>query len=317
MRLLRPFALCAVLLAGCDLRRFTADSTIDLFHAGAPQFNTLADVDFAEAAAPANLSTLEALYRIAPDANDLLFELTQGWSSYAYGFLEDHLERAQARDDEEDSNYWRARAVAGYLRAEDFGWQWLQVRQRVEGGPRTRLRAGMDPWRAYLRRFTSRDDAPALFWLGTAWASRINLSLDNGGALLDLPYAVALMERARDLDERYNNGAVHAFFGSVYGASPRETGGRPEEARRSFERALELSARRYLLHQVMYARTYAVAARDRALFERLLREVLDAGDVLPAERLSNQLARRRARRYLDQVDTLFPPPEPAAPTANP
>jgi hypothetical protein len=43
------------------------------------------------------------------------------------------------------------------------------------------------------------------------------------------------------------------------------------------------------------------------LYRRLLEEVLAAGDVDPDNRLSNQLAKRRARRYLAQIDELFLP----------
>jgi hypothetical protein len=38
--------------------------------------------------------------------------------------------------------------------------------------------------------------------------------------------------------------------------------------------------------------------RDRAAWERVLREILVTGDVLPDARLPNLVAKRRARRYL-------------------
>ncbi len=54
------------------------------------------------------------------------------------------------------------------------------------------------------------------------------------------------------------------------------------------------------------ARLHAVDTHDRALFVALLQEVLEAEDVAPSMRLSNQIAKRRAGRYLRPVDALFP-----------
>jgi hypothetical protein len=300
-------------VAACDLRQFTAESTADLLHAGSPQFNTLADLEVAEAAAPANLVTMEAVWRIAPRNQDVLIELATGWGSYAYGFMEDGLERARDGGDDAREDSFRVRAQEAYRRAEQFGFILMDTRQPVAGGPQGQFRAGIDAWRRYLARFTRRADVPALYWTAQAWASRVALSLDDAGALLDLPFAVAAMERARALDPDYYHGGIYAFFGAYYASTPASLGGRPDAARREFESALRVSGGRYLLFQVLYARNYAVQQQDRALFRRLLEQVVRAGDVLPEERLSNQVAKRRARRYLAQIDELFGPDDAAAP----
>jgi hypothetical protein len=326
---LRSTALVLVLVfvlggatAACDFRQFTAESTADLLHAGSPQFNTLADLEVAEAAAPANLVTMEAVWRVAPRNQDVLIELAMGWGSYAYGFMEDGLERARDAGDDGREESFRARAQEAYRRAEQFGFVLMATRQPVAGGPQTQVRAGIEPWRRYLARFTRREDVPALYWTAQAWASRVALSLDDAGTLLDLPFAVAAMERARALDPDYYHGGIYAFFGAYYASTPASLGGRPDAARREFESALRVARGRYLLFQVLYARNYAVQQQDRALFRQLLEQVVHAGDVMPEERLSNQVAKRRARRYLAQIDELFGPdaaaPAPApAPTAAP
>ena len=51
-------------------------------------------------AAPGNLVTLESVYRVAPDNQDLLEELTKGYVGYAFALLEDHLERAELADND-------------------------------------------------------------------------------------------------------------------------------------------------------------------------------------------------------------------------
>ncbi len=314
-----PIALLALAaLAGCDLRTFTADSTADMLHAAAPQFNTLEDLEFAELAAPANLVTMEAVWRVSQHNQDVLIELAQGWTSLGFGFYEDHLERATRADHELEVEQWRGRAKAAYLRGRMFAFTLMNERHHADGGPAGVYHRGIEPWRQYLAQFTTAADAPSLYWSGNAWLSWIQQSLDDPGALLDLPFAVALMERVRALDEHYNHDGVHAFFGLYYASTPTELGGRPDDSRREFEAALRATSRRLLIYQVWYARTYAVMVQNRALFRSLLEEVIRAGDVFPEERLTNQVAKRRAQRYLAQIDELFSPEEaPAAASSEP
>lgn len=309
---------CAALIAsGCSFRKLTADSTADLLHASAPQFNTLEDLDFAEASAPANLVTAESVWRVSQENEDVLVELVQGYAAYGYAFLEDRMERASAAEDDVAERRYRSRAQAAYRRAKGFGMRLLAVRESVEGGPEGRVRAGLPAWRAYLERFADRDDVPALFWTANAWASLISLSVDETEALLDLPFAVALAERARALDPDFAHGAVQAFFGVYHASTPQAAGGRPDLSRAAFERALATSNRQFLTWQVFEARSYAVMVQDRALYRRLLQEVLDAGDVMPEERLANLVAKRRAERYLAEIDTVFPPEEAAPAPSEP
>jgi hypothetical protein len=79
------------------------------------------------------------------------------------------------------------------------------------------------------------------------------------------------------------------------------------------------------MYLVVEAQIVAVALQDRKLYQRLLTTTLEAPiDLDPNQRLLNQLAKRRAERYLGQIDKLFEPeaapaeavpaqPAPAAP----
>jgi hypothetical protein len=86
---------------------------------------------------------------------------------------------------------------------------------------------------------------------------------------------------------------------------PAALGGRPEEGRRHFERAIELSGGRDLMAKVLLASEYARMAFDRELHDRLCREVLAASPEAPGLTLSNTLAQDRARRLLDSSDDYF------------
>jgi hypothetical protein len=48
----------------------------------------------------------------------------------------------------------------------------------------------------------------------------------------------------------------------------------------------------------MYAQNFACQAHDPKLYRELLNEVVSAGDVLPEQRLENEIARRKGARYL-------------------
>ena len=63
---------------------------------------------------------------------------------------------------------------------------------------------------------------------------------------------------------------------------------------------------KYLMPKVMYARFYAVITQDRPLFEKTLKEVIAAPhDLWPEQRLPNELAKKRAQRYLAHAEDYF------------
>ena len=141
-----------------------------------------------------------------------------------------------------------------------------------------------------------------LLWAGTSWGSAINVGKNDMSLVPDLPFARALVERSVELDDTIDYGAGWNFLAVVHAES---LGGDLEKSRELFERALEQTERRSLLVQLSYAQSYSVKVGDRDLFVQLLSEVLEAGDVLPARRMSNVLAKRRAARLLRRVDEFF------------
>jgi hypothetical protein len=71
-----------------------------------------------------------------------------------------------------------------------------------------------------------------------------------------------------------------------------------DQSQKQFLRAIELTRGGALLAKFNMAKTYYCMKGDKASYEKTLREVIDAGDVLPEQRLQNTIAKRRARRYL-------------------
>lgn len=300
----------ALLANGCEnfLTNFAAGSTIRVLGRASPALQRSADPDFAEAALPGSITTMEGLMLIATDSEPLHLNLTRAYASYGFGFMEDHMEQALADDNEERAEHYRARASAAYLRARAIGFEMMSIWEPDDGGVQGHLRRGIEGWRRYLQNFEA-SQAPQMFWTAYAWARWIGINRDNVDALADLPFVIALAERVRALDPTYYGYAPRTLMAGLIGSAPQAMGGRPQEARQEFEAAIAATGRRNLMYLVLEARIVAVALQDRALYRRLLEEVINAGDVDPDNRLSNQLAKRRAIRYLRQIDSLFLPEE--------
>jgi len=138
------------------------------------------------------------------------------------------------------------------------------------------------------------------------WATWIRYQEGSPAAVADLPKIEQIMLRVVELDEGFYYGGAHLFLGAYYASRPQMYGGKPEESRRHFERALQLSKGQFLLVQVTYADTYARMVFDRALYTSLLQEVLDFPlESKPELALSNSIAKRRARKLLDLADEYF------------
>ena len=127
-------------------------------------------------------------------------------------------------------------------------------------------------------------------------------------ALLDeaeLSRVRLLMERLVALDEDYRYGQAHMYLGVLNSILPASLGGRPEQARDHFERAVALSDGRNLLARVLFAEHYARLVFDRELHDEQLRQVLDAEPDVPDLTLQNTYAKEQAQQLLDGADDYF------------
>ncbi len=113
------------------------------------------------------------------------------------------------------------------------------------------------------------------------------------------------MERVLELEPDHADGGPHLYLGVLLTQRPAHLGGKVEEARAHFERALELSGGLNLMAKVLYARQYARLVFDRPLHDKLLHEVVTAKSEAPGLTLSNTLAQEQARILLADADDYF------------
>lgn len=146
-----------------------------------------------------------------------------------------------------------------------------------------------------------RADVPSLFWGTMAWLSWVQQQAGAPAAMADLVVIEKIMARLLELDESYQAGAVHLFWGGYYATRPPMFGGDPVKSRYHFERAMDISDRSFLLIHTTYAETLARQLFDKELHDSLLNEVLQFPlNSAPEYTLSNQIAVRKARRLLDE-----------------
>lgn len=281
--------LTLLVLSGC-LDRMILDGTLSSTRQAARAFDTLSDLEVAKEGAGSSLVQIEGMQALAPDNEDALFLLTQSWTGYASAFIEDSWEQAVDREDDEGETWHAGRAKAAYDRAVRFGSQLLE--QKHPGFAAAQKNS--ETMKAWLAGFDKRD-AESLLWVGLAWLSRGGVAGDQPEVVAELFVGVALLERSVELDESLAYATGLAALGAYHARSP---DAELAQARQLFERALTLTQRKALTVQLMYAQSWACQAHDAAAYKALLEEVLNAGDVLPEQRLENTVARRKAARYL-------------------
>ncbi|MGD8606553.1 MAG: TRAP transporter TatT component family protein [Myxococcales bacterium] len=293
-------ALCVMALGGCDVAKFTADSTTGLFARAAPAFESYWDYDLAGEAVPATIVQLEGILRVVPDNESILEQLSQAYIAYAYGWVEVEVEEDEFEGEYGEADEQRNRARIMYLRAKDLTRDRIRllhpsVDQAVAGS--------VEDLEAWLNdEFEEKSDAEMLFWHGYAWGSYINTAKDDMEAIANLAYAKAFVARSIELDPDYYNASGYTFMGVAIAS---ELAGDMDQAKDYFEKAMAATEGRALSNQVNMARYYAVKTGNRELFDKLLNEVMDADDPLPEARLANRMARERAELYIENADQLF------------
>lgn len=298
-----PFLL--LLSAGCDLMtRFAAVETSGVLLRATRAVEQHWDVDLIGEGLPASIVQLEGLYAVMPDDEQMGIEVMRANGSYAWGWLEEQAEDALERGDLDAQEAISTRAQLLYLRGLSVGL--FHMRARNDGIDRA-IAEGPDALRAHLaEHYRDRDQVPILFWTAYVWGGAIQTSNADPEFVGQTPLVRALLERAAALDEGYFHAAPLMALAAMEAALPEDLGGNPEQSRAGFERVLEMTERRFFTVQLQYALSYAVSTSDRALFIRLLREIVDGGDPDPTVRLANRIARRKAIRLLRRTSEFFP-----------
>jgi len=274
--------IAAIVLAGCAgvVNRATQRLADDL-SAGILDQDDLAT---AREGVPAWLLLVDGLIQGEPQNADLLLAGARLYDSYSSAFVDDP-QRAQR------------------LSARAFGYA-----RRATCVKMPALCQQLDaPFEAFQGEVAKADvkDVPVLYQLASSWAGRLQANSGDWNAIADLPKVQALVERVVALDPAWANGEPYMYLGVLATLRPASLGGKPEEGKAYFEKALALSGGKNQMVRVLYAERYARLVFDQELHDKLLNEALAADPHAPGLTLINTVAQQRARKLLESGKDYF------------
>jgi predicted anti-sigma-YlaC factor YlaD len=288
-----------LLVPACSVRRFAVNQVADVLAGTSSAYASDDDPELIEAALPFSLKLVESVLVEAPDHRELLATACSAFTQYCYGFLRQRAD--ELRDDHlAESRALRERIKKLYLRARGYGLRSLEVDYP---GFEQELRQDAP---AAVARVSSAADVSGLYWTAAAWGLWIGESKDSPSAVADQPLVEAMIDRALELDPDYEQGAIQTFL-IAYEMIRRTGSGEPaSRAEQRYWQALRLSGGRLATVHLALAEEVAQPKQDRKRFVELCERALAIDvEALPARRLQNILAQRRARWLLGRLDDLF------------
>lgn len=243
------------------------------------------DPDTVRDGAPAYLIMIDGLIEGDPENVRLLLSGAKLYGSYTAAFLIDDEERAK-------------RLAAKSL---EYARRGLCAQDKAICAA---LDGRVDNLKLVLEG-SNRSDLPALYEYAAAMSGWIRLNASDWNAIADVSRVTALFEQCLVLDETHDNGGAHVYLGVIKSFMPAALGGKPEQGREHFERAIEISSGQNLMIKVLMAEYYARNIFDRELHDALLTSVLGAEAVYPEFTLINKLAQLQAEKLLAGAEEFF------------
>lgn len=242
------------------------------------------DPDTARAAIPSYMILIDSILEGSPDDPAMLSAAATLYASYGAVFADDEVRASRLTT--------RARRYALHAMCERYdeacGWREMNYDDFVvslSGVPEKH--------------------AEVLYTYGFATLAYLRAHSSDWNSLAELPQIEALFNHYIEIAGDDVTAATHTYIGILLTLRPPALGGKPEEAREHFERAIELSGGRDLSAKVEFARGYAKMLYERELHDQLLAEVLEADPYADGLTLSNVLAKEDAANLLAEADEYF------------
>lgn len=303
-RLFYPvLAVLALCLGGCNLQSLLIKGTVDSTREFTKERgSSFADPELVGPVIAAGLVSNEGLLYFVPDYEPLLMGTVFSNVAYGVGWLQAEAEQAELDGNFDKVEKLNKRSGILFSRALYYAKRMLRLR---DDNFDAAVAGGQDKFQKWVdENFYEKEDAEVLLTAGMAYLVAMIQSEEGLAAAVDLPYARYMIEKSIELDPELNGGQGLMLIGTIECTMPQAVGGRPKLGLALMERAAAMENRTNHGILVAMAQRCAVALQDRAMFQRLLMEVIEAGDV-DKYRLPNKLARHQAERLLKQIDELF------------
>jgi predicted anti-sigma-YlaC factor YlaD len=290
----------AILTSGCSVKTYAINMVGNALASGDSVYETDDDLELVGAALPFGLKLTESLLAQSPNHSGLLLTACRGFVLYAYAYV-DFPAQVAGHEDLDRARALRDRASRLYLRGYRYG---IRAIERSYPGFGQALLANPAAAVRTVRSTRADRDVPLLYWTAASLGLAISVSRGDAALLARLPEVRALLDRAIELDEAWDAGALHEFELTLAGSGPGELDA--ESITRHFDRAVELSKGRSAGAYLAYAEAVSVPQQNAAEFRALIARALAVDvDADPQNRLVNQLARRRALWLASRIDELI------------
>jgi hypothetical protein len=286
------------------------NSTSKVLAAGQPSLQQESDYELARQAIPGALKTIEGFWISGYGNSDAKARLekilTEGYCQYGTAFVEDDWEVAKFAKDLPAIEYHNARANHVFTRCLNYALSGLGSRWQKDifGQTDTVMKLIKDTGSG--QRFN-------LLFAGQALGSLVNHNLTRVEMLSMIGTVEAMIDRVIEIDAKSGMPAnkahaalPHIVLGMIASGKSQALGGDPVMAKAEFEKALEITGDRFLLARTLMAYRVGLQTNDQKFFHDNLVKVLETPpSVWPEQRLANEVAHRRARRYLSHEKELF------------
>ncbi|MBF89149.1 MAG: hypothetical protein CMG75_05690 [Candidatus Marinimicrobia bacterium] len=294
-----PLIFCSVFFSSCSLDKLIMGNMLSSAGDGISSiYLSEDDPELVRESLPTNMKLIELLINQSPNNQQLLTAACQVFTVYAYSFL---LRDAEIAMDEDFSTarklYSRSRNLL--KRARDYGLKALEVSH-----PGFKESYNDNPKNTLMK--TNDKDIPSLYWTAAAWGLYISVSKDNPSAIIELPNIGFFLERALELDEDYERGAIHDLMFTYTLSRPDGGSSAIVVAKEHYNRAIDLSEGSRASLYVSYAESISIPNQNKQEFLHLLDQAIGVDiNKFPDQRLANILAQERANWLKTRLDELF------------
>jgi len=289
-----------LLLSSCSIKKYAINQLGDALAGTGATFAADDDPDLIRAAVPFSLKLVESLLAENPRHEALLIAAARGFTQYSYAFVQEDADELEDTDRVRASAL-RARAAKLYIRARNYGLRAFEVKHkdfiaRLKANPKEAVKE------------LKKSEVELMYWTTLAWGAALSTSHDFA-MMSETPRFEALADRVVQLDDNYDEGAIHGFLITYEMSRLNPKPDRLAIAKAHFDRNIALANGHQASPFVSYAENVLVVQKDKAGFQDMLRQALKIDvNTWPEHRQLNLLMQRRARWLLGRVDKLFPPP---------
>jgi len=242
------------------------------------------DPETVRAGMPSYMLLMDSFVEGSPDDPAILAAASNLYASYGHAFADDDARASRLTTRARD--YAHRGICVVYVAACD----WRDLRY--------------DDFVATLDGLTGQH-ADAVYAYNFATMAYLLAHISDRNSLAELPQAEALVRRYLEISGEAAESAAHVHLGRILTLFPPAYGGKPEEARLHFEKAIALSGGRDLGAKIHFAKGYAKLLYDRELHDQLVNEVLAASPYADGLTLTNVLAQEEALSMRAAADDYF------------